>query len=52
MGEVIAGQIGIIVGAVVLLYAYMVYRGMNALPDGNDKMRRSPRRFTRGPWCF
>ena len=52
MGEVIAGQIGIIVGAVVLLYAYMVYRGMNALPDGNDKMREIAAAIHEGAMVF
>lgn len=52
MGEVIAGQIGIIVGAVVLLYAYLVYRGMNALPDGNDKMREIAAAIHEGAMVF
>ena len=39
MSQVLAGHIAIIIGIIVLAYAFLVYRGLKALPEGNDKMR-------------
>lgn len=39
MGEVIATLFGIILGLVVLVYAFLVYREIKSLPEGNDKMK-------------
>ena len=52
MGEVIAGKIGMIVGAVVLLYAYVVYRGMSRLPEGNDRMKEIAAAIHEGAMVF
>ena len=39
MGEVIAALFGLILGVIVLGYAYLVYREIKSLPEGNDKMK-------------
>lgn len=39
MGEVIAVLFGLIVGVIVLGYAYLVYREIKSLPEGNDTMK-------------
>lgn len=39
MGEVLASYIGILIGLIVLVYAFFVYRGLIGLPEGNDKMK-------------
>lgn len=52
MGELIAGKIGMAVGAVVLLYAYLVYRGMSGLPGGNDRMKEIAAAIHEGAMVF
>ncbi len=39
MAEVIAGPIGILIGIIVLGYAFMVFRNLTNLPVGTDKMK-------------
>jgi len=39
MGEVIAALFGLILGVIVLGYAYLVYREVRSLPAGNDTMK-------------
>ena len=39
MGEVIAALFGLILGVIVLGYAYLVYREIKSLPEGNDTMK-------------
>jgi len=52
MSQVLAGHIAIIVGVVVLAYAYFVYRGLKALPEGNDKMREIAAAIQEGAMVF
>ena len=55
MGEVLAGNIGlvgIVVGLIVLLYALFVYRGINKLPEGNDKMKQIASAIHEGAMVF
>ncbi|MCY3986163.1 MAG: sodium-translocating pyrophosphatase [Candidatus Dadabacteria bacterium] len=55
MGEVIAGNMGLVgvaVGLIVLLYAYFVYRGINSLPAGNDKMKQIASAIHEGAMVF
>ncbi len=46
------GIAGIGVGALVLLYAYMVYRSLSALPVGSDKMREISEAIHEGAMVF
>lgn len=39
MGEIIAAYFGTILGVAVLLYAFIVYREITLLPEGNDRMK-------------
>ncbi len=39
MGEVIAAYFGTILGVAVLIYAFIVYREITLLPEGNDRMK-------------
>ena len=55
MGEVLAGNIGlvgIVVGLIVLLYALFVYRGIDKLPEGNDKMKQIASAIHEGAMVF
>lgn len=46
------GLAGIAAGIVVLLYAYFVYRGLNALPVGTDRMREISEAIHEGAMVF
>ncbi len=52
MGEVIAALFGVILGIVVLGYAYLVYREIKGLPEGNDKMREISAAIQEGAMVF
>ncbi len=52
MGQLIAAVFGIIFGIVVLGYAYMVYREIKSLPEGNDKMRDIASAIQEGAMVF
>jgi K(+)-stimulated pyrophosphate-energized sodium pump len=52
MGEVIAALFGTILGLVVLAYAYMVYREIKSLPEGNDKMKEISAAIHEGAMVF
>jgi len=39
MGEILAAYFGTILGVAVLLYAFIVYRQITLLPEGNDRMK-------------
>ena len=55
MGEVIAGNMGLVgvaVGLIVLVYAYFVYRGISKLPEGNDKMKQIASAIHEGAMVF
>lgn len=52
MGEVIAALFGIILGLVVLAYAFSVYREIKSLPDGSDKMREIASAISEGAMVF
>ncbi len=55
MGEVIAGNMGLVgvaVGLIVLVYAYFVYRGMSKLPEGSDKMKQIASAIHEGAMVF
>ncbi len=47
-----AGIAGAVVGVIVLLYAYIVYRGLNALPVGSDKMKEISEAIHEGAMVF
>ncbi|MGI9558526.1 MAG: sodium-translocating pyrophosphatase [Thermodesulfobacteriota bacterium] len=46
------GLAGIAVGILVLVYAYVVYRGLSALPVGTDKMREISEAIHEGAMVF
>ncbi len=52
MGEIIAGQVGIAVGLIVLLYAYLVYRDLNSYSEGSDKMKEIAASIQDGAMVF
>ncbi len=52
MSQVFAGHIAIIIGVIVLAYAYFVYRGLKSLPEGNDKMREIAAAIQEGSMVF
>ena len=52
MSQVFAGHIAIIIGVIVLAYAYLVYRGLKGLPQGNDKMRDIASAIQEGAMVF
>jgi len=52
MSQVFAGHIAIIIGVIVLAYAYFVYRGLKSLPEGNDKMREIAAAIQEGAMVF
>lgn len=52
MGEVIAVLFGLIVGVIVLGYAYLVYREIKSLPEGNDKMKEISASIHEGAMVF
>ena len=47
-----AGIAGIVVGAIVLAYAFVVYRGLSALPVGSDKMKEISEAIHEGAMVF
>lgn len=52
MAEVIAGPIGILVGIIVLAYAFMAYRNITSLPVGTDKMKEIAGAIHEGAMVF
>lgn len=52
MGEIIAALFGSVLGLFVLGYAYKVYRGMDLLPDGTEKMVEISSAIQRGAMVF
>jgi len=52
MGEIIAALFGLILGIVVLGYAFIVYREVKSLPAGNDKMREIAAAIEEGAMVF
>ncbi len=52
MGEVIAVLFGLIVGVIVLGYAYLVYREIKSLPEGNDTMKEISASIHEGAMVF
>ena len=52
MGQVLAGHIAIVVGLIVLAYAYLVYRGIKNLPEGDDKMQEIAAAIHEGAMVF
>ena len=52
MGEVIAALFGLILGVVVLGYAYLVYREVKSLPEGNDTMKEISASIEEGAMVF
>ena len=52
MGEVIAALFGTVLGIAVLVYAFMVYREISALPEGNDKMKEIASAIHEGAMVF
>lgn len=52
MGEVIAALFGSVFGILVLGYAFTVYRDINLLPDGSEKMREIASAIHQGAMVF
>lgn len=52
MGEVIAALFGLILGVIVLGYAFLVYREIKSLPEGNDKMKEISASIHEGAMVF
>ncbi|MEK6224135.1 MAG: sodium/proton-translocating pyrophosphatase, partial [Thermodesulfobacteriales bacterium] len=52
MGEVIAALFGLILGVIVLGYAYLVYREVRSLPAGNDTMKEIAASIEEGAMVF
>ena len=52
MGEFIAAIFGVVLGLVVLIYAYIVYREIKSLPVGNDKMKEISSAIEEGAMVF
>ena len=52
MGEFIAAVFGVALGFVVLLYAFLVYREIKSLPEGNDKMKEIAAAISEGAMVF
>ncbi len=52
MGEVIAALFGLIIGVIVLGYAYLVYREVKSLPAGNDTMKEIAASIEEGAMVF
>lgn len=52
MAEVIAGPIGILIGIIVLAYAFMVYRNLAGLPVGTEKMKEIASAIHEGAMVF
>lgn len=52
MGEVIAAYFGTILGVAVLIYAFIVYREITLLPEGNDRMKDIASAIHEGRWFF
>ena len=52
MGEFIAAVFGVALGFVVLLYAFLVYREIKSLPEGNDKMKEIAQAISEGAMVF
>ncbi len=52
MGEVIAALFGLILGVIVLGYAYLVYREVKSLPEGNDTMKEISASIQEGAMVF
>ncbi len=52
MGEVIAALFGIVLGVVVLGYAFIVYREIKSLPEGNEKMKEISSAIHEGAMVF
>ena len=52
MGEIIAGHVGIAIGLIVLLYAYLVYRDLNSYSEGSDKMKEIATSIQEGAMVF
>lgn len=52
MGELIAALFGIILGVIVLGYAYLVYGEIKSLPEGNDKMKEISNSIHEGAMVF
>jgi K(+)-stimulated pyrophosphate-energized sodium pump len=52
MGEVIAALFGLILGVVVLGYAFIVYREIKSLPEGSDKMKEIASAIEEGAMVF
>ncbi|MEQ9619905.1 MAG: sodium-translocating pyrophosphatase [Deltaproteobacteria bacterium] len=52
MGEVIAALLGIVLGVIVLGYAFIVYREIKTLPEGNEKMKEISSAIHEGAMVF
>ena len=52
MSEILAGHIGILIGLVVLVYAFLVFRSLSALSAGNDRMKEIASAIHQGAMVF
>lgn len=52
IGQILASYAAILVGLIVLAYAFMVYRNIQVLPEGSDKMREIAAAIHEGAMVF
>lgn len=52
IGQILASYAAIVVGLIVLAYAFMVYRNIQVMPEGSDKMREIAAAIHEGAMVF
>lgn len=52
IGHIFAGYAGIIVGIIVLVYAFLVYRNIKSMPEGSDTMQEIASAIREGAMVF
>ena len=52
ISQILAGYIAILVGIIVLVYAFLVYRSIKSLPEGNNKMQEIASAIHEGAMVF
>ncbi len=52
IGHIFAGYAGILVGIIVLVYAFLVYRNIKSMPEGSDTMQEIASAIREGAMVF